>query len=102
MAISNHPTLVRTIAPTVAIMNNGPRKGGDPATVKRLKEVPSIQAAYQLHKNAATTAAENTETALIANIEGSGQFIHVAVDPDGRQFRVQIGPDGPARTFASR
>jgi beta-lactamase superfamily II metal-dependent hydrolase len=103
MAISNHPTLVRTIAPTVTIMNNGPRKGGDAATVKRLKEVHSIQAAYQLHKNAATSPADNTEAALIANTEAAGgQFIHVAVDEGGSQFRVQIGPDGPARTFASR
>jgi hypothetical protein len=103
MAISNHPTLVRTIAPTVAIMNNGPRKGGDPATVKLLKEVPSIQAAYQLHKNAATAAAENTAADLIANANAAGgQFIHVAVDADGNRFRVQIGEGGPARTFASR
>ncbi len=28
MDTSNHPTLVRTLAPVVAIMNNGPRKGG--------------------------------------------------------------------------
>jgi beta-lactamase superfamily II metal-dependent hydrolase len=103
MSISNHPTLVRTIAPTVAIMNNGPRKGGDPATVKLLKEVPSIQAAYQLHKNAATTAADNTDAALIANTDpAGGQFIHVAVDADGSRFHVQFGPDGPARTFAAR
>ena len=54
MDISNHPTLVQTLAPVVAIMNNGPRKGGAPATVKLLKSIPSIQAAYQLHKNAAT------------------------------------------------
>jgi beta-lactamase superfamily II metal-dependent hydrolase len=103
MAISNHPTLVRTIAPTVAIMNNGPRKGGDSATVQLLKSVPSIQAAYQLHKNAATGAADNTEPALIANTEeAGGQFIHVAVAPDGARFTVQIGSDGPARTFESR
>ncbi len=103
MAISNHPTLVRTIAPTVAIMNNGPRKGGDPATVKLLKSIPSIQAAYQLHKNAATSAAENTDPALIANTDpAGGQFIHVAVTEGGSQFRVQIGQDGPARTFSSR
>jgi competence protein ComEC len=102
MAISNHPTLVRTIAPTVAIMNNGPRKGGDRATVKLLKEVPSLQAAYQLHKNAATGDDENTDAALIANRDpAGGQFIHVAVAPDGAGFSVQIG-DGPARSFATR
>jgi beta-lactamase superfamily II metal-dependent hydrolase len=103
MAISNHPILVRTIAPTVAIMNNGPRKGGDPATVRLLKEIPSLQAAYQLHKNAATGAGDNTEAALIANPDpAGGQFIHVAVAPDAARFSVQIGGDGPARSFATR
>ena len=45
MDISNHPALVRTIQPTVAIMNNGPHKGGSPATVKLLRSISSIQAA---------------------------------------------------------
>jgi competence protein ComEC len=99
---SNHPTLVRTIAPTVTVMNNGPRKGGAPETVKLLKAVPSIQAAYQLHRNAATGAAENTDPALIANGDAAGgRFIHVAVAADGR-YQVQVGRDGPSRTFASR
>jgi beta-lactamase superfamily II metal-dependent hydrolase len=103
MDISNHPTLVQTIAPTVAIMDNGPRKGGAPATVKLLRSIPSIQAAYQLHKNAATGPEDNTDPALIANAtpEG-GQFIHVRVQPDGSAFDVQIGPDGPKRSFVSR
>ena len=34
MDISNHPTLVRTIAPTVAIMNNGPKKSAAATVVK--------------------------------------------------------------------
>jgi competence protein ComEC len=103
MDISNHPTLLETIAPTVAIMNNGPRKGGAPATVKRLRAIPSIQAAYQLHRNVATTAAENTEASLIANKDqAGGQIIRVFVDPDGSSFTVQLGEDGPKRRFESR
>jgi competence protein ComEC len=103
MSISNHPTLVQTIAPTVAIMNNGPKKGGDAATVKLLKSIPSIQAAYQLHKNARTGPEENTDPALIANTSPEGgQFIHVSVAPDGKTYSVQIGTDGAKRTFTTK
>jgi competence protein ComEC len=103
MDISNHPTLVRTIAPTVAIMNNGPKKGGAPATVKLLRSIPSIQAAYQLHKNAATSAEENTDAALIANADlAGGRFIHVSVVPDGSSYSVQVGEEGAKKSFQSR
>ena len=103
MDISNHPTLVRTIAPTVAVMNNGPRKGGSPATVKLLRSIPSIQAAYQLHKNVATPAEENTDPALIANPgPAGGEFIKVAVEPDGSSFSVQVGSKGAKKSFPSR
>jgi beta-lactamase superfamily II metal-dependent hydrolase len=103
MDISNHPTLVRTIAPTVAIMNNGPRKGGAPATVKLLRSIPSIEAAYQLHRNVDTTSEDNTEASLIANTDqAGGRIIRVFVDPDGSSFSVQIGEDGPKRRFATR
>ncbi len=103
MGISNHPTLLQTIAPTVTVMDNGPRKGGDASVVRLLKTIPSIQAAYQLHKNAATGPDDNTDPVLIANTDPEGgQFIHVSVPPDGGQFTVRIGTDGPSRTFSSR
>ena len=103
MDVSNHPTLVRTIAPTVAIMNNGPRKGGAPATVRLLRSIPSIRAAYQLHKNAATPAADNTDPALIANQDArGGEFIQVSVEPDGSSYSVQVGAEGPKQVFKSR
>jgi beta-lactamase superfamily II metal-dependent hydrolase len=105
MDISNNPILVRTIQPTVAIMNNGPRKGGAPATVKLLKSIPSIQAAYQLHRNVETAPEDNTEADLIANADpAGGQFIYVAVSPDGSRFTVQImpRPHGPRREFMSK
>ncbi len=100
---SNHPTLVRTIAPTVTVMNNGPKKGGDPKTVRLLKSIPSIQAAYQLHKNAATPAESNTDPALIANSDpAGGQFIRVTIAADGARFTVRIGANGQAREFVSK
>jgi beta-lactamase superfamily II metal-dependent hydrolase len=103
MDISNHPTLVQTIAPTVAIMDNGPRKGGAPKTVALLKQTPSIKAAYQLHRNAATKPEENTDPALIANTDpAGGQFIQVNVSADGKSYQVRIGKDGPAQRFSTK
>ena len=101
--ISNNPVLVRSIQPTVAIMNNGPRKGGSPATVKLLRSIPSIKAAYQLHRNAQTSSEDNADPSLIANSDpAGGQFIHVSVTPEGSKFTVQIGPDGQRSEYASR
>jgi competence protein ComEC len=103
MDISNHPTLVRTIAPKVTIMNNGPRKGGAAATVKLLRTIPSIQAAYQLHKNIATSAVDNVDPKMIANSSTTGgEFIHVTVEADGSSFTVQIGADGPKQQFSAK
>lgn len=103
MDISNHPTLVGTIAPTVAVMNNGPRKGGAPGTVKLLRSIPSIQAAYQLHKNAQTPPEDNAEPTRIANVDPKGgQFLKVSVEPDGSSYSVQVGAEGTKQMFRSK
>ena len=101
--ISNNPTLLATIAPTVAVMNNGPRKGGAPETFKRLRALKSLEALYALHKNQDTSAEENADPTLTANVDpAGGQFVHVHVDPDGKHFSVRIGVDGKTRTFETR
>ena len=100
---SNHPTLVQTIKPTLAITNNGPRKGGSAATYRLLKSIPSIQAIYQLHKNLATGADDNAPSERIANADPKGgQFIRLSVAPDGKSYRVRIGADGPTQEFETR
>ena len=101
--ISNHPTLLATIAPTVTVMNNGPKKGGSPATVRRLAALKSVQANYQLHKNSAAEPDANTDPVLIANAPGtSGQFVHVHVVASGQNYSVQIGANGSKREFVSK
>ncbi len=103
MDISNHPTLLKTIAPSVAVMNNGPTKGGSAATVKLLKSLPSLKALYALHKNAATGPDDNADPALTASsVPAEDKFVKVSVAPDGSTFTVQIGVDGPAKTFQSK
>lgn len=103
MDISNHPTLLQTLRPTVAIMNNGPRKGGSAATVERLRGIDTIEAAYQMHRNIQTTAEDSTDPELIANDdEAGGQFIHLHVEPDGSAYTVRIGAEGEPRRFTSR
>ena len=103
MDISNNPILLKTIAPTVAIMDNGPRKGGSAETVKRLKALPSLKAFYALHKNAATSADQNADPGLIANRDPKGgEFLKVSVSADGSTFAVQIGEKGEAKMFSSK
>lgn len=100
---SNDPTLVRSIRPVVTIMNNGPKKGGKPAVVELLKQTPSIEAAYQLHRNADTSEDQNTSANLIANKNpDGGNFFHVHVAPDGKAFSVQVGTAGEPREFKTR
>ena len=103
MDISNHPTLLQTIQPTVAIMDNGPDKGGSPETVRRLRALPSLRALYQLHRLPGAGPAENTRADRIANHDpAGGRFIRVAVAPDGATYGVTIGENGQARTFETR
>jgi competence protein ComEC len=103
MDTSNNPFLVKTIRPTVTIMNNGPRKGGAASVVKLLRSIPSIEANYQLHRNVATSADDNVEPDYIANKdEAGGQFVRVIVKPDGSSYSVRFGADGPAREFKSK
>jgi hypothetical protein len=47
--ISNAAVLVHAIAPRVAIMNNGTRKGGQPEAMRVLHSSPGLEDLWQLH-----------------------------------------------------
>ena len=94
---SNNPTLVRALNPRVAIIGNGPRKGGDERTFTTLKEVPDV-AIYQLHRNVTTTA--NAPAEYVANDKEfcRGEFIKLSVAPGGKSYTVRV----PAKRISRR
>ena len=85
-ANSNNPVLLASLKPTVAVMNNGPRKGGAAETFQRLKALPSLKGLFAIHKNASTGPEVNAAPENIANLEApatlarrSGRSIEVAL-----------------------
>jgi beta-lactamase superfamily II metal-dependent hydrolase len=104
MAISNNPVLIKTVKPHVAIMNNGPRKGGDASVVATLRRVPEIQAIYQLHRNVTTGAQENADPEFIANPDEKcqGESIRLSVAADGKSYTVTVGSKGKPKKYETR
>jgi beta-lactamase superfamily II metal-dependent hydrolase len=99
---SNNPVLIKSLAPRVAIMNNGVTKGCQPATFQALKGAASIEAIYQGHKNLRPDgAANNAPDEFIANLEAQceGNFIKLSVDPAARSYTVSIPAKGHERRY---
>jgi competence protein ComEC len=101
LQISNNPLLVRSLSPTISVMNNGPTKGTEAGTMASLKGAPSIKAMYQVHKNVRSDSENNTSDDFVANKEKncSANFIKLSVEPDGSSYTVTIPATGHERTF---
>lgn len=103
--VSNNPLLIQSLAPTVAMMNNGPRKGTMPAVMSALRDTKSIQVVYQVHKNTRTGPNEsNTPDEFIANAgeKCAANFLKLSVSPDGQSYTVTIPASGHSRKFQTR
>jgi len=97
---SNNPLLIKALRPTVAIIDNGARKAGEPRTFATLKSQREIQAIYQLHRNLATTAQDNAPPDFVANDEEAcqGNFIKISAEANGN-FSVSIPAKGITRNY---
>jgi competence protein ComEC len=66
--VSNPPVLVHALAPRVAIMNNGTRKGGQPDAMKVLFSSPGLEDLWQLHFSLLSGQEYTVPGAFIANV----------------------------------
>lgn len=102
--VSNNPVLLNALRPRVALINDGPRKGGEAGTYARLKSVRQIEAIYQLHRNVRTTDKDNAPSGFIANDEEAcqGNFIKLSVEPGGKSYTVSIPAKQISRKYLTR
>lgn len=79
------PEGIYGLAPRVAIMNNGARKGGDPEAWKRVMKSPGLEDLWQLHFAMAGGKDANVSDTMIANVDEkcTGEYLKVVVAEDG-------------------
>ena len=103
---SNNPVLVKAVDPIVAVMCNGPTKGGAESTQQTLRQVESLKHLYQLHRNVKLGPKEQTSKKFIANSgptnDCEGVFVKLSVAADGKSYTVQIGSEGEPRKYRTR
>jgi competence protein ComEC len=82
---SSSPVLVYGIAPRVAIMDNGAKKGGTPSTWDIISKSPNLEAFWQLHYSEEGGTAHNSAPELIANPDGpdAGNYLELIARPAG-------------------
>jgi len=66
--VSNAPVLVHALAPRVAIMNNGTRKGGQPDAMRVLHTSPGLEDLWQLHFSLLSGQEYTVPGMFIANV----------------------------------
>jgi competence protein ComEC len=83
---SSSPALLNAIAPRVAIMDNGAKKGGTPSVWDIIEKSPRLENLWQLHYSDEGGAAHNVAAEFIANPEGpdAGNYLELTAWPNGR------------------
>jgi len=84
-AQSSSPAFVYGLAPRVAIMDNGAKKGGTPSVLDIIKKSPALEDLWQLHYSEEGGAAHNVAAEFIANPDGSDSAngLELTAHPDG-------------------
>ena len=107
--VSNNPLLIQSLAPSVAVMNNGPVKGGTPEGFAALATV-KLQALYQVHRSMNVPAATNAPDEFIANlvdvrgpeaVKCTANLIKMSVAADATHYTISIPANGHSRTYAT-
>jgi hypothetical protein len=95
--------MAQTLGARVAIMGNGPRKGGAPKTWQTLRGAPGLEDVWQVHFSVAGGKDSNPPEDFIANLDPNcqGKWIKLSARTDGT-FTVTNGRNGFNKTYKPR
>jgi len=100
---SNSLPFVRAIAPRVAVMDNGPHKGGSPEAWQTVRETRGLIDLWQLHYAIDSDKQHNSPDTFIANLDAAceGKWIRVTAEKDGN-FTVVNARNKYEKTYTKR
>jgi beta-lactamase superfamily II metal-dependent hydrolase len=101
--LSNSPALVHALAPRVAIMDNGKKKGASPAAWDVVHSSPGLVQLWQLHFADEGGKEHNVPDPFIANIEegDTGYYLQLTADSTGK-FTVYNPRNKLTRVYQTR
>jgi len=99
LAQSNAPIIVHALHPRVAIMNNGPTKGGSAEAIQTVRSSPGLEDFWQLHYAADAGKDVNMPAPMIANLdESAAHDIKLTAARDG-SFSVTNSRTGETKRY---
>jgi hypothetical protein len=100
---SNSPAFLNAIAPRVAIMDNGAKKGGTPCAWDIIEKSPRLENLWQLHFSEEGGAAHNVAPEFIANPQGpdAGNDLELTAWSDG-SFEVMNSRTQKAKRYPAK
>jgi competence protein ComEC len=103
MDLSGPPAIVAALHPRVAIMNNGPHKGGSPEAWQAVKDSPGLEDLWQLHYAVDGGKEHNVPDTFIANVDEAdlGYSIKLSASPDG-SFTVRNNRNKFEKAYTAR
>ncbi len=96
------PQQMWAMAPTVAVMNNGPTKGAGAVAVETVLRSPGLEDLWSLHRAVNNDASHNAQERLTANLGDTdgcaGAWIRARIDPAGT-YTVTNSRNGYSKTY---
>lgn len=97
------PKAIYAAAPRAIVVDNGPKKGGNPDGLKVWRATPGLEDMWQIHFSLAGGKEANVPDTFIANVDEQcqGQYLKLSAQADG-SFTIYNPRNKYMKTYAAK